>query len=381
MTLVKPKILLFIDWFLPGYKAGGPITSNANMVDHLKADFDFYIITRDTDYCETTPYPHVQSNKWVDLEGNVHVYYFSTEELSYTNLKKVVDSTDFDVVYINGIYSLYFSLMPLFLTKNKRRIVSSRGMISAHSLTVGKTKKQLFFRLAKWLNIYDNVLFHITTTEEDVYIKKLLGQKMKTYLAPNLPRYTTSLPLQCRAKHPGELTLVSVARIAPEKNTLYAIAVLANCKTSTISLDLYGTIYDQHYWDECQQQIAQLPANVKVSYKGSVTGDDLRKVYQQSHLLFLPTKGENFGHSILESLSYGRPVIISDQTPWKGLEGKGIGWDIPLDKPELFERAIAQCADLDQQAYDILCSQAYESAMSYVNDRTLLDKYYSLFQH
>ena len=32
---MKQKVLIFIDWFAPGYKAGGPITSNVNIVDEM----------------------------------------------------------------------------------------------------------------------------------------------------------------------------------------------------------------------------------------------------------------------------------------------------------------------------------------------------------
>lgn len=39
------KVLIFIDWFAPGYKAGGPITSNVNIVEHLSDKLDFYVIT------------------------------------------------------------------------------------------------------------------------------------------------------------------------------------------------------------------------------------------------------------------------------------------------------------------------------------------------
>ena len=38
-------------------------------------------------------------------------------------------------------------------------------------------------------------------------------------------------------------------------------------------------------------------------------------MFQEYDLLFLPTKGENFGHVILESMSAGTPVLISDTTP------------------------------------------------------------------
>jgi hypothetical protein len=34
--MTKKKILVFVDWYLPGYKAGGQIRSVASMVGHLK---------------------------------------------------------------------------------------------------------------------------------------------------------------------------------------------------------------------------------------------------------------------------------------------------------------------------------------------------------
>ena len=46
---MKPKVLIFIDWYKPGFKAGGPIQSVSNIVSQLGKDYEFYIITRDTD--------------------------------------------------------------------------------------------------------------------------------------------------------------------------------------------------------------------------------------------------------------------------------------------------------------------------------------------
>jgi len=372
MKPIIPKILIFIDWYLPGYKAGGPVTSNANLVAHLKDEFEFYIITRNTDYCEYEPYDNVKVNEWNDIEDNVHIYYFSKDRLSYRNLKKVANSVDYDVAYINGVYSLYFSIFPLLLAKHKKRIVASRGMISAHSLTVGKTKKRMFFRFAKLLNLYGNTLFHITTTEEDFFIKKLLGKRIKTCLAPNLPRMVEHREYQSVLKQEGELKLVSAARIAPEKNTVYAIEILSKCAKKNISLDLYGTIYDQNYWSACQQKINQLPEIIQVSYKGSVASNELNQVYAQAHFLFLPTRGENFGHSIIESLSYGCPVIISNQTPWISLKEKGIGWDIPLEEPGQFVEVLEQCVAMNQEEYNRMSKCAYEYARKIVNNEEVI---------
>ena len=53
----RPKVLVFIDWYLPGYKAGGPVRSLANLVDHLRGRVDFHIVTRNTEYTESTSHP------------------------------------------------------------------------------------------------------------------------------------------------------------------------------------------------------------------------------------------------------------------------------------------------------------------------------------
>ncbi len=90
--IYKKKVLVFIDWFLPGYKAGGPIRSIANLAAHLSNDIEFYIITRDTDYLETSPYPTVKSNQWQEIAPNINVYYFSSEKFYFYKFTfKLVD--------------------------------------------------------------------------------------------------------------------------------------------------------------------------------------------------------------------------------------------------------------------------------------------------
>ena len=73
----KPKILLLIGAFLPGYKAGGPVPSVANMVARLSDDFDFHILTRDRDLGDTVPYRDVPTDRWISAYG-AHVRYCLT---------------------------------------------------------------------------------------------------------------------------------------------------------------------------------------------------------------------------------------------------------------------------------------------------------------
>ena len=52
----KKKILLFTDWYEPGYKAGGPIQSTRNFVVAMHELYSISVITSDTDLGETKPY-------------------------------------------------------------------------------------------------------------------------------------------------------------------------------------------------------------------------------------------------------------------------------------------------------------------------------------
>ena len=47
---IRPQILCFVDYYLPGYKAGGPLRTIINMVSQLGGEFEFLIVTRDRDF-------------------------------------------------------------------------------------------------------------------------------------------------------------------------------------------------------------------------------------------------------------------------------------------------------------------------------------------
>lgn len=137
------------------------------MVDHLK-EYNFSIITRNTDYCSTEAYANIKPNQWVKHAENAQVYYFSEDQLSKAKMQEVIESVNSDTIYINGIYSKFFSIAPLQIAKklNLKTIVAARGMLSPHALAVKALKKKLFLW---WMNArcnYYNVVFHATNEQE-----------------------------------------------------------------------------------------------------------------------------------------------------------------------------------------------------------------------
>jgi len=409
----RKRILVFIDWFVPGYKAGGPISSNANLLDHLSDEFEFYVITRDTDYLESKPYTQIVSNEWNTLENGAKVYYMSAECLSIRTLIRVARQVPFDAVFVNGIYSLYFSLFPVIWfgrVKGKKVVVSARGMLSDHTFSAKKFKKKVFYFVARTLSLYRGVTIHATNEEEERQIRRNVGFRGAVRIAPNLPPCRTSLSYTSLSKKNGELRIVSIARISPEKNTLFALEVLkqfaqyqdtiTEMVDYAIIFDLYGSVYQDNYEVQCVEVIERLPAQIKVRFCGPIEKDMVPGTLHNYHFLFMPSQGENYGHSIVESFLAGRPVIISDRTPWKNLNSKfkiqnpkieiqgsgfanqksfGVGWDIPLEEPERFVEIIDYCIHMRQEEYDAMSKDAYQFGQEISGDRDVLEATRRLF--
>lgn len=375
---MKQKVLIFIDWFYPGYKAGGPTTSNVNIVEHLKDKFDFYVATTDTDYHDAAPYPNVVTDLWTEQNG-YNIFYFSSGHLSFAALKQCAMQADCDVWYVNGIYSRFFSIYPVVLAKMikpRRIIVSARGMLSPHALAIKPHIKKGYLFVAKLLRLFDNVIFHTTNDEESGYIHDIFGNSAQTVSIENLPR-KVSVDYSFTPKNGNEVKLVSFARISPEKNTLFAIECLKQCK-SQVTYHIYGQINSQGYWNECSKAISRLPGNVTVEYKGTVAPGDMAEVYRRYHFLYLPSTGENFGHAILESFINSKPVIISDKTPWTSLADKSVGWDLPLDDGKLFADTIDHCAALPEDEYRTMTLKVYEFAQSVCGSHDTKNQYIKL---
>ncbi|MBL7831037.1 MAG: glycosyltransferase, partial [Saprospiraceae bacterium] len=159
---------------------------------------------------------------------------------------------------------------------------------------------------------------------------------------------------------------------------IFVFEVLMQVKAN-INLDIIANLEDKSYWSECQRYINDLPKNIVVNFLGPQPHNTIEKEIEKSHLFFLPTKGENFGHAIFESLASGRPVLISDQTPWTGLEAKNAGWDLPLNDKAAFVKAIEQMAQMDQITYDEMCRSAHKMAENYVHSQNFVEQYKGLF--
>jgi glycosyltransferase involved in cell wall biosynthesis len=352
-TARKPVVLVFLHYYLPGYKSGGPIRTIANLVEALGDEFDFRIVTSDRDATDSEPYPGLLSpGQWARV-GKADVLYLPPDRKGLRAIAGILRATQHDTLYLNSFFDPVFTVMPLLarrlgLFPKRRCVVAPRGEFSPGALRLKAPKKRAYLTASRTLGLYGNVIWQASSSQEAEDIRRVMGAAaMDIRVVVNLPASADpeTIPVH-RPRVEGEpLRVVFLSRISPMKNLEFAIEVLQQVQRP-VTFDIYGPVREAGYWEHCRKLLTKLPRHVTASYRGGVEHDKVSSVLSGCDLFFLPTRGENYGHVIYEALAVGTPVLIADTTPWRGLADFGAGWDLSLAEPEAFSERIDRMANL-----------------------------------
>jgi len=349
----KPRILVFSRFFLPGSKGGGPIRSVSNLVSQLADEFEFLVVCGDRDLGESKAYPGIAVNEWQEHEG-ARVMYIRPRLSSIHRIWRVLRNTPHDLLYLNSFFDPVFSLAALlakrFGVEKAPILLAPRGEFSAGALQIRYTKKRAYIRFLGFLRMYRLFQWHASTDKEVAEISAELGGNVvartrfhsAVNLATRLDLSESQLDEADRARC-EDFRICFFSRIVPKKNLDYALRVLTGVSLP-VKFDIFGSIEDTGYWRECQKLLAGLPSHITARHCGAIAHEELAVTLSPYRLFFFPTRGENFGHVIHESLQCGLPVLISDQTPWQALESAGAGWSLALDDEQAFADVIDRVA-------------------------------------
>ena len=239
---MKPIILAFVHYYLPGFRAGGPIRTIANMVDRLGDEFEFRIVTADRDIGDEQPYPNIELDTWIPF-GKAFVRYVSTANLDLQEVVNIARSTPHDVIYLNSLFDPRFTLSVLVNQRlgrlNGRPIVlAPRGEFSKGALALKNYKKKIFLYLAKFFKLYDGLTWQASSLMEvdDITsvlpVGKIKGIKGSVHICGNITVAPDLTPCGNEAeledyKWPRDservLRICFLSRISPMKNLDFAV--------------------------------------------------------------------------------------------------------------------------------------------------------------
>ena len=383
--VIQPRILLFVDWFSPGFKGGGLITACKNLVEQLDREFRFFIITSDRDFQDNEPYKDIKRGSPVKYSEGTTIFYLPSHSLNRKKIIQLLSDIKPDIIYFNSLFSYRFSILPLLSVFYFNRfkglvILAPRGMLQQGAMQNKWLKKMLYIRLFRWSGLARKLLFQATDSTERKDILIHFGSNSRVELVEDIPG---RIPESFRStqKQSGLLRCLYLSRISPKKNLEFLLNLPLEVKSGfRIILDIYGEPENPEYGNWCRELSEPLrQKGVDISWVGYITPEEVLETIRKYHLFILPTRGENFGHAIFESLSAGRPVLISDQTPWENLETAKAGWALSLSDPLPWVEKINEAADWDQDSFDAWCRGALDYARAHTHTEELVEKYKEMF--
>ena len=356
--VTRPRVLVVADYYLPGFRAGGPVRAISNTIARLAAGVDFFVVTRDHD-ADGSIYRDVEVGRWTGgMTGRV----LYAPRLMPGLLRRCVGESECHVVWLNSFFSR--ASLAVLMARRLGRIrvpvlLAPRGEFAPGALASKRRRKMIALHVLRWTGCLRGLQWLASSEAESRQIARVVGAGAVTYASESV----ADVPVaegSSAAKSPGRLRAVFAARIAPVKNLLFLFEVLTRCD-GDIHLDIIGPLEDPEYWARCCALIPRLSPTVTIDYIGEEPHESLQRRLTAYDVLMLPTLGENFGHMIVEAWAAGCPVLLSDRTPWRQLASQGLGWDVPLDH-DAWVSAIAACRDLGVDAHLAMRRRAREQA-------------------
>lgn len=375
----RPSFLALVTstGFEPGFRGGGPVQSVGCVVDTASAEIGITLITSDRDLGAHEPYPGL-SGQWVD-RARARVFYLPVRRPArWIQLWRELRGRQFDLLYVNSLWSPPFTIVPIVASRlglihARMVLLAPRGELSPGSIGVKALKKRTFLRLwGPFLRNMD-ITWHASTEREAAQIRAACPWARVLVMLNGFTLPEEPMPPVARPE--GAPRLVFISRISRTKNLDLALAALVDVR-HPVRFDIYGPIEDTEHWARCLRHIERLPAHVQVVYMGGLAHDRVRATFARYDAFLFPTRGENFGHVIAESLSASCPVVCSAETPWTDVLNSGAGAVVsPLtvaglraEIDRIATMTIRQRADFRRAAGD-----AYRAWRSGIDLRNVLD--------
>lgn len=317
------KILHYTGVYAPAWKIGGPARSVSQICEGLvKLGHEVTVFTTDAGLVGDPSFiTGVET-----IRNGVKVTYFpvrySFMGIRSQNLEEAVRKRlpEFDILHVTGVWQ------PTSIAACRAAeragipyVISPRGALGPYSWTQKPWKKVPYWYLFERRNCHRASSVHYTTTMEAEECKrfKFPGQRViipnsvglefwqRDHLAGQAFRSQLGIGTETRL-------ILNAGRLHHKKGLDLLPEALSPLRDKDWHLVFVGHPEDgTKVW--LQELFLAKGLEEKVTYIDHLEPEQLRAAYSAADLFVLPSRHENFGNVVIEALSCGAPVIISDK--------------------------------------------------------------------
>lgn len=304
------RILQISASYKPAYLYGGPIMSVSKLNEGLtKAGCYSEVFT--TTANGNTELPVVPGEQV--MVDNIPVTYFKrlTKDHSHfspsllTRLWK--DARNFDVIHIHAWWNTVSVLSCLVaLLRRVPVVISPRGMLSPYSFTNRNNRYKRMVHKLLGRRLISRSHIHTTSAYESESIRTLIHPKSLHEL-PNLVTLG-AIPSYAKPVPDEELRFIFFSRIEEKKGLDLLFDALPG-----LNVPYHLTIAGDGapaYIARLKEQASRLQIEKHITWLGFQSANKF-SLLSEHDLLILPSYDENFANVVIESLSVGTPVLVS----------------------------------------------------------------------
>ena len=134
-----------------------------------------------------------------------------------------------------------------------------------------------------------------------------------------------------------------LGRIDRKKNIDLIIKSISKANLSNFNLNIVGS-GDKQYLNDLYNLSCELQLNDNINFIEHLDGESKIYFYKNSSHLLLPSKSENFANVVLESIFFGKSVLISDKVGLKDFV-RDNNFGVICDSKATFERELKYLID------------------------------------
>lgn len=373
------KILHVTAAYKPAYVYGGPTMSVAALCERLIAagiGIKVYATT-----ANGTQELDVEAGKSVSIDG-VPVTYFKRITKDHTHFSPQLLKTvwhkvkDFDAVHIHAWWNLVSVLSCAIATMRGVPVVlSPRGTLSGYSFgNRNSTPKKLIHRMLG-LSLLNRIHIHATSSRERRAMQTL-AKPLSTSVIANFVELARSKPAE-QVERNDVYKLLFLSRIEQKKGLDILLRAL-----DRINVPFHLTVAgdgDSTYVSELKALAESNNTGKHITWTGFVS-DDKFALLAEHDLLVLPSHDENFGNVVIESLSQGTAVLVSQHVGLADyVSDQDIGWICDITPASVAEGINNSFAD--HKKHDRIRNVAPALVQHDFTGLPLTEKYINLYKN
>lgn len=265
------------------------------------------------------------------LKKNKIKYLILHKQSKILNNRYLLQKTlsNYDIFHFFGGWTIFYVKLSLLALKlNKKIIVHPMGFFEPWSLSQKKIKKKIAWHLYQEKILLKADLIHCASDNEKKNIMRL-NKKFKTVV---LPFGIEDSFINKKSSKKIKKKALFFSRLHKKKGLLDLINAWKDINNKDWILDIVGEGEEKTYL----KKLVIKKNYTNINFLNPIYKINNKiKLFNKYDFFILPTKSENFGISILESLARGVPVLTTSNTPWKSITKYNSGWIINKVNPEL----------------------------------------------